>query len=156
MVCELLRQTLQSLVSHPFLSLATFSWGLENSVSLPPVLLAFSFSRCWRAQRLIPVLIWNTSRGVHDAVRLLLSWWGGGGRRGRVGPLLSRHSSSQHCSFLFTSLSLNQQGSQQRDVALLIRRIRRIYERRTERRRALSLPCSPLKAGHLPCCWLPC
>lgn len=70
LVCWLLRQMLQSLVSHPFSSLATLSQSLENNMPLPSVLCAFSFSRCCQAQRLISVLIWNNSRALHEAISL--------------------------------------------------------------------------------------
>lgn len=122
---------------------------------LPSVLCAFSFSRCCQAQRLISVLIWNNSRGVHEAISFFPpnGWWQGGDS-GLLFCLPVSLLQQQPTLFLFIyfPLSVNQQGSQQRDAAL-IRVIRLIYGRVAQWSRAFLIQGSPREAGHPPSCW---
>lgn len=118
------------------------------------VLLAFS--TCWWGLCLISVLIWNNSRGLHQAIPFLPSYQGGG-----------REESQDYCSpppappaaaasivpcYLLPSL-WKPAGLAAEDTVLLIRIISLIYERMTQWRSALPLQPSFLEAGHPPSCW---
>lgn len=122
---------------------------------LPSVLCAFSFSRCCQAQRLISVLIWNNSRALHEAISLFPPQGVVAGRRLRaivLPPCVPPAAAANIVPFYLLPLSVNQQGSQQRDAAL-IRVIRLIYERVAQWSRAFLMQCSPREAGHPPSCW---
>lgn len=81
---------------------------------------------------------------------LLRGWWQGGDSRLLFSlPLSLLQQQPTLFIFIYFPLSVNQQGSQQRDAAL-IRVIRLIYERVAQWRRAFLIQCSPWEAGHPP------
>lgn len=84
---------------------------------------------------------------------LLRGWWQGGDS-GLLFCLPVSLLQQQPTLFLFIyfPLSVNQQGLQPRDAAL-IRVIRLIYERVAQWSRAFLMQCSPREAGHPPSCW---
>lgn len=80
---------------------------------------------------------------------LLRGWWQGGDSRPLFSLPVSLLQQQPTLFLIYFPLSVNQQGSQQRDAAL-IRVIRLIYEREAQWRRALLTHCSPREAGHPP------
>lgn len=85
---------------------------------------------------------------------VLTGWWQGGDWRLLFSlPVSLLQQQPTLFFFIYFPLSVNQQGSQQKDAALLIRVIRLIYERVAQWRRAFLIQCSPWEAGHPPSCW---
>lgn len=81
---------------------------------------------------------------------LLRGWWQGGDSRLLFSlPVSLLQQQPTLFLFIYFPLSVNQQGSQQRDAAL-IRVIRLIYGRVAQWRRAFLIQCSPREAGHPP------